>query len=195
MGGRSSSGKLTQREENFCRKYFECGNASEAYRYAYSCENMKPSTVNRRAFDQVRKGKIVARLQYFNDNLEEAVGLSKQKVLAEHKKIAFSDATRVRDGWMSLKDFNALSEDERACIKSIKTFQRKTKMQDGQKVIEEQVYIVTYDKQKALDSISDLLGYNEPKKIRSEVEVKGVTVTVENQEQKDKLDDIGNIGV
>lgn len=195
MGGRSSSGKLTQKEENFARKYFECGNASEAYRYAYSCENMKPSTINRKAFDQVRKAKIAARLQSFKDNLEEAVGLSKQKVLAEHKKIAFSDATRVRDGWMSLKDFNALSDDERACIKSIKTTQRKMESQDGQTVIDEQVYIVTYDKQKALDSISDLLGYNEPKKVRSEVEVRGVSVTVESQDQKEKLDAIDNLGV
>jgi phage terminase small subunit len=28
-------GKLTIKQEKFCNKYLECGNASEAYRYAY----------------------------------------------------------------------------------------------------------------------------------------------------------------
>lgn len=40
---------LTVKQERFCQKYLECGNASEAYRFAYNAENMKPETVNRKA--------------------------------------------------------------------------------------------------------------------------------------------------
>lgn len=193
--GRRVNGKLTQKEENFCRKYFECGNASEAYRYAYNCGKMKQSTIGRNAYQLLRNNYIAAKLQYYKDHLEEALGLSKQKVLAEHKKIAFSDATRIRDGWMSLKDFNALTDEERACIKSIKSTRRKTVAQNGETVIDEQVYIVTYDKQKALDSISEMLGYNEPKKVQGDMLLHGISVTVEDVEQKQKLDNISNIGV
>lgn len=193
--GRRANGKLTQKEENFCRKFFECGNASEAYRYAYSCANMKPNTVHRNAHQLLKNTYVSTRLQYYKDHMEEALGLSKQKVLAEHRKIAFSDATRIRDGWMSLKDFNNLSDEERACIKSIKTTQRKMVTQNGETVIDEQVYIVTYDKQKALDSISEMLGYNEPKKVQGDMLLHGISVTVEDVEQKMKLDNISNIGI
>lgn len=41
--------KLTQKQINFCHKYIECGNASEAYRFAYNAENMKPETTTRNA--------------------------------------------------------------------------------------------------------------------------------------------------
>lgn len=193
--GRRVNGKLTQKEENFCRKYFECGNASEAYRYAYNCANMKPNTIHRNAHALLKSNYVAARLQYYKENMEEALGLSKQKVLAEHRKIAFSDATRIRDGWMSLKDFNALTDEERACIRSIKTTQRKLVNQDGGTVIDEQVYIVTYDKQKSLDSISEMLGYNEPKKVQGDLTLRGVSVVVESQEEKDKLDGIADLGM
>lgn len=54
--------KLTQKQERFCVKYAETGNASEAYRFAYSYTNMKPETINRKAHDMSKKGKIRARV-------------------------------------------------------------------------------------------------------------------------------------
>lgn len=54
---------LTQKQENFCLKYVECGNASEAYRYAYSTENMKPETVNRNAAFLMGSNKILTRVE------------------------------------------------------------------------------------------------------------------------------------
>ncbi|MGU9998175.1 terminase small subunit, partial [Bordetella avium] len=37
---------LTPKQEAFALAYVETGNASEAYRRAYSAERMKPETVN-----------------------------------------------------------------------------------------------------------------------------------------------------
>ncbi len=54
---------MTPKQENFCLAYLETGNASEAYRRAYDAENMKPETVNRKAFDLLENGKIGARVQ------------------------------------------------------------------------------------------------------------------------------------
>lgn len=53
--------QLTIKQENFCQKYTECGNASEAYRYAYSCGKMKPESINRKAKELLDSGKITAR--------------------------------------------------------------------------------------------------------------------------------------
>lgn len=54
--------KLTPKQEAFCLAYLETGNASEAYRRAYSAENMKPETVNRSAKELLDHPKITARL-------------------------------------------------------------------------------------------------------------------------------------
>jgi len=64
--------KLTHKQERFVAEYIKTGNASEAYRRAYSTEKMKPETVNRRAKDLMDKGKIAARLQQYRDKAEKA---------------------------------------------------------------------------------------------------------------------------
>ena len=66
---------------------------------------------------------------------------------------------------MSLKEFEVLTEDEKACIKSVETKQTKRVTDEGEIIIDEQVKIVCYDKQKSLDSIVNMLGYNAPSKI------------------------------
>lgn len=55
--------ELTVKQTDFCLFYIETGNASEAYRLAYDAENMKPETVNRRAFDLMENGKIKAMIE------------------------------------------------------------------------------------------------------------------------------------
>ena len=54
--------KLTPKQEKFALAYIETGNASEAYRQAYSAGMMKPETVNRKAKERLDNGKITARL-------------------------------------------------------------------------------------------------------------------------------------
>ncbi|MGL5649240.1 MAG: terminase small subunit, partial [Clostridium sp.] len=46
--------KLTQKQENFCQKFVETGNASEAYRHAYNVSKMKPESVNRKACELMK---------------------------------------------------------------------------------------------------------------------------------------------
>ena len=54
---------LTPKQEAFCLAYVQTGNASEAYRQAYSAEKMKPETINRKAKVEMDKGKIRARVE------------------------------------------------------------------------------------------------------------------------------------
>lgn len=53
---------LTIKQEAFCERYIETGNASEAYRQAYDAGKMKPATVNRTAKSLVDDPKIAARV-------------------------------------------------------------------------------------------------------------------------------------
>lgn len=56
------SKKLTPKQESFCQKFIELGNASEAYRQSYNCERMKTSTINSRAKELRKDGPITARI-------------------------------------------------------------------------------------------------------------------------------------
>lgn len=156
---------LTIKQEKFCNKYLECGNASEAYRYAYDCSKMSDNSVWCNASQLLADTKVVQRLEYLKSHLAEASGITALQIIREHQKIAFSDATRIRNGWMSLKKFESLTDDEKACIRSVETKQTKRTTPMGDEVIDEQVKITCYDKQKALDSIVSMLGYNAPEKI------------------------------
>jgi len=55
--------RLTGKQEKFCLAYIETGNASEAYRLAYSCGRMKPETVKRNAFRLTEISKIRTTLE------------------------------------------------------------------------------------------------------------------------------------
>ena len=54
---------LTIKQEKFCMVYIETGNASEAYRQAYNCENMKEATINRNAKMMIDDNKISTRIK------------------------------------------------------------------------------------------------------------------------------------
>lgn len=182
---------LTVKQEKFVNKYLECGNATKAYRYAYSTDRMKEETVNNAAYKLLQRGEIKARLDYLKSHLAEAAGISALQILREHQKIAFSDATRIRKGWMDLKEFEALTEDERACIKSIETKEVPIGVGPDGKVIKNiQIKVTLFDKQKSLESICQMLGYNAPVKAEVQGILKGLKIEVSNEDTADKLGEI-----
>ena len=56
-----AEGKLTIKQEKFCNKYLECGNASEAYRFAYECSKMSDETVWKRSSELLQNGEVTGR--------------------------------------------------------------------------------------------------------------------------------------
>ena len=169
-------------------KYVECLSASDAYAYAYECSpTMKRTTISRRAVDLMKLPPVQKRIEYLKSHLAEASGVSALRVLREHCRIAFADGTRIRTGWMTLKDFESLTDDERALVRSVETKTRKRLTQEGATILEEWVKVTTYDKQKALDSIAAMLGYNAPQKIEGALQVQGLKVEVLDAETAERL--------
>ncbi|MBD5584499.1 MAG: hypothetical protein HDQ88_05405 [Clostridia bacterium] len=83
--------------------------------------------------------------------------------MKEHERIAFSNAGQLRDGWISLKDFEKLPDSVKACIQEIST--KTVKRVVGEEPVEEEyVKVKLYDKQKSLDSICRMLGNDAPVK-------------------------------
>lgn len=75
--------KLTIKQENFCLKFIECGNASEAYRYAYNCDKMKPETVNERSSRMLKECKISARIAELREPIIKRHNVTVDSLIAE----------------------------------------------------------------------------------------------------------------
>lgn len=79
--------KLTPKQEKFTLKYFECGNASEAYRYAYNTEKMKKNTIKRKASELLSNGNITATVNKLRDEAKKDSQYTVEKLIELHTEI------------------------------------------------------------------------------------------------------------
>jgi len=87
--------QLTIKQNNFCNYYLETGNASEAYRRAYSCESMKDETVTERASRLLKEYKISTRVNQLQAALQERSDISKDEAVKELTNIVRCRVTDV----------------------------------------------------------------------------------------------------
>lgn len=155
---------LTGKQKRFCEEYIFDFNASRAAREAGYSED----TAGQIGFENLKKPEIQAFIEELQADLAKTLGISKSMILREHQKIAFSSMAHLRDAWITLKEFNSLTADQKACIAEIQTQTRQMTEWVGETPVPitvEFVKIKLYDKQKSLDSLSKMLGYDAPKKI------------------------------
>ena len=74
---------LTIKQETFCQKYLETGNASEAYRQAYDTGNMKPETVGKRAAEMFAHGGITGRIAELQERVSKTHNVTVASLIAE----------------------------------------------------------------------------------------------------------------
>ena len=84
--------KLTQKQEKFVLKYFECGNATEAYRYAYPrSKSWKDKSVAEKASYELNNNvKIMSRLQELRDKEEQKSQTTRDDILKRLEQMIFS---------------------------------------------------------------------------------------------------------
>src|SRR4051794_31695088 len=107
---------LTPKQEQFCQKYLETGNASEAYRQCYDAKRMKPETVNRTAKELLDNPKIAARLTFLKDQHLKRHAVTVDQVVDEYRKLAFLDIRKIFDEEGNLRPIHELDDDTAAAI-------------------------------------------------------------------------------
>ena len=163
---------LTNKQERFCYEYCIDFNATQAAKRAGYSEQ----TAYQIGFDNLKKVEIKKRIDEMKANLAETAGISALKVINEHAKIAFTDAGQLRTGWMEMKDFEALTMEQKASIQEVATkIEKRYEAQSNEMIDVVYVKIKMYDKQKSLDSISNILGFNAPTKQEVQATVQTVT--------------------
>lgn len=147
----------------FCHEYCADFNATQAaIRAGYSEETAY--SIGQRLLKNVE---IEKRIKEMQGNLSKVAGISALRVIKEHEKIAFSSIANLHNTWIDRVEFENLTDDHKACIKSISTkiMKKNIGTRDEPDIIDvEYVKIELYDKQKSLDSINKMLGFDAPVK-------------------------------
>lgn len=114
---------LSIKQEKFCNYYIECGNASEAYKRAYSCEKMKNETINRMAFDLINNRKITARIKELQEELKKKSDITKEEVLNMLRSFMYADIRNfltIKNGNVTFKDSEDWTDEMAMQVESVK---------------------------------------------------------------------------
>ena len=115
--------KLSVTQENFCNYYIECGNASEAYRRAYSCSNMKDESINVKAVELLNNGKITVRVKELQEELKKKSDITKEEVLNMLKSFMYADIRNfltIKNGNVIFKDSEDWTDEMAMQVESVK---------------------------------------------------------------------------
>jgi len=180
---------LTNKEERFCYEYLANGfNATKAAIKAGYSQKSAYSAGGR----LLKNVEIQIRIQEMKDNLSQTAGLSALMIVNEHAKIAFSSVAHLHNSWIERKELESLTEDQKACIQEISTkiLKKNIGTNEYPEIVDvEYVRIKTYDKQKSLEAISELLGFNAPKKV--EAAINGLQIIVQSKQAADEINKLG----
>lgn len=146
--------EITVKQENFCNAYVETGNASEAYRRAFSCHKMKDPVINVKASELLRNGKITVRIKALQQELQQTSDITKERILSELQAILdakITDYLEFNGTQIKFKNLKTLTEKQIKAIESIKKGKSGTELK-------------LHGKNWAIDRICKMLGYDAPQK-------------------------------
>ena len=154
--------ELKPEHKIFVQHYVIDWNATKAYQKVYPDSTYEAAMSS--ACDLLRNPNIKEYIKHVQENIEKYCGISQQKVLNEYMKIAFSSIADLHNSWVDRKLFEELTPELKACISEIQSRTRRIMVGDEPAEVEE-IKIKLFDKQRALENICKMLGYNEPDKI------------------------------
>lgn len=184
---------LNERQKAFCRAYvYDWNGKRAAIKAGYA-----PGGANSYACVLLANPSIQSYIDSIKNNLEELTGISRLKVATEYAKLAFTSIAKFHNSWIDKKEFDKLTSDQKAAIESIETrthtYVDYTNDEDGQTVEVQQIKIKLFDKVRALEAISRMLGYDAPIKVQAEVMGAFVVQMIdpnESKKHKELLDDV-----
>lgn len=162
---------LTVKQENFCNYYLEeKGNATAAYRRAYSCDGWKDESVWAKASALLADDKVQIRIRELQEEQKNKSNVTKEMVLEELYSIAFSNIASLHNTWIERKEFEKLTDREKAAIKNISTkvLKKNIGTSDAPEIVDvEYVKVELHDKLKAIELLNRMLGWNEPERVEN----------------------------
>lgn len=148
----------------FAENYVIEWNATQSYLKAYPKVTYETAMVN--GCKLLRNAKVATHIEEIQKDLSKLCGVSAARNVLELKKIAYSNMSDFKDGWLKQKEFEELTNDQKAALSEI---QYTTKTFNGGE--ENIVKFKVHDKQRAIEIMNKMLGFNAADK--SEIEISG----------------------
>jgi phage terminase small subunit len=165
--------KLTIKQEKYAQGLFAGLSQREAYKQAYSCENMTDKSVDECACVLAADLKVVSRIDELTNELRLRNMVTVEKVVSEYAKIGFFDPRKLFHDDGKPKDITELDDETAASVAGLDM----QEVYEGTGIDRTFVgYVKKYkltDKKSALDSMARYLGM-----FTDKVELQG-TVTFE----------------
>jgi len=150
------------RHKAFAREYLINGhNAVQAYMKVYP--NVEYNVAGVLGHGLLKKVKVQELIKEYHENIEQTVGISRERVAREYMKLAFNSMAALRQDWVTLKEYNEIPKHIKDCIQEV---QNKIDPETGE-IIE--VRVKMFDKKAALDSLTKFFGYAEPDKYQGTI--------------------------
>lgn len=158
--------KLTQKQRIFCERYILHWNATQAAKEAGYSED----TAGAIGHENLKKPEIQAYIAEIQKDLEKVAGVSRLRIIQEHLNIVNTSIAHLHNTWVERKEFDKLTPEQKAAISEL-SYQTRKEMDystdsDGTPVQVDYVKIKLYDRQKSMDALSKILGYNEAEKVQ-----------------------------
>ena len=152
---------ITPQEMIFCEDYL----VHWSPKHAAEVSGIDPNT----AATLLRKAHIKAYLDISMQEFRERLHISAYRNAQELAKIAYSSMGNFKHNWITLKDFNDLSEADKAGIASVKYHVKDIKRAGTNDVIrtETMVEFKLHDKLKAIEMLNRMYGFNAPEKVET----------------------------
>lgn len=148
--------KLTDKQKRFCEEYVIDWNGTRAaIKAGYSEKGARQI-----ASDTLAKAYIQDYIDDIQKDLSKLSGVTALRNILELKKIAYASIAQFKNGWMTEKDFDELTEDQKSCLSEI-VYQKKSYKDSTETIVKFKLH----DKQKAIEMLNKMLGLNEADKL------------------------------
>lgn len=146
---------LTIKQERFCQKYLECGNASEAYRFAYEPKRCTDKSIWENASKLLSNAKVAPRLAELKSQAAEVCNLERADALRMLSEAVLADVTDYvsPDGIIRTTDILKMPKSKRRLIEKIESTKYGCK-------------ITLISKSGALDRLAKMCGWDAEDKAR-----------------------------
>lgn len=155
----------------FSEEYVFDYNGTRAYQVAYPKASYDTARANQSKL--LAKACIKKYIEEIQEDLAKLSGISRLRVAKELEKMVFSSIAHLHNTWIDRKAFEELTDEQKDCISEIYTRTKKVPISvvdpDTGGTVEidtevEEVRIKLYDKQKAIEAMNKMLGFNAPDK-------------------------------
>jgi hypothetical protein len=157
--------ELKEKQKEFCKQYLLTGtNGTKAYELVYKCTYDSARSLASNLLANINIKDYIA---YLQRNSASVVGITKEKIAQAFADMADNTMASYHNKWISKKEFDELTDKQKACIETIET--KETTFR-GQTTVE--IKFKIYSRTEALRELKKMYGYDAADK--SEVKHSGM---------------------